>query len=375
MTGPDSPVATTLRSVAASGLAGAAGDWPPEPLADDAWSLLMHDVRSGAITGLLADVVDQGLLPVTENQRAEVGQVHTAHLHTCLLLEEHLLATVDLLAGAGVEVRVLKGPAVAHLDYHDPSQRTFGDIDLLVRSHDYDAAVRALVDSGGARRYREVRPGFDRRFGKGACVVAPSGFETDLHRTLVMGPFGLWLDLEAVWSSAQPFRLGGRDLLALGVEGRFLSACYHAALGDSVPRLGQLRDVAQLLRGAPVPVDVERARAMAGASRGEAVVARAVSLTWDALGLAEDATARWARGYRQDWIEARAMRTYLDRNLGYAARSMMALIAVPGWRAKAAFVRALAFPSPSYGAGRHRTRARRWRTAIRELRRLIGRRA
>jgi hypothetical protein len=335
----------------------------------------MRDVRRGAITGLLADAVEQGMLPVTASQHAQVRQVHTAHLHTCLLLEEHLLATVELLAGVGVGVRVLKGPAVAHLDYDDPSQRTFRDIDLLVRSEDYDAAVRVLIAAGGARRYREIRPGFDRRFGKGTCVVAPSGYETDLHRTLVMGPYGLWLDLEAVWSSTQPFRLGGRELFALGVEGRFLSACYHAALGDRTPRLGQLRDVAQLLQGAPVPVDVDRARAMAGASRGEAVVARAVSLAWDGLGLPEDDIARWARGYRQDWIEARAMRTYLDRDMGYAARSMMALVAVPGWRAKAAFVRALAFPSPTYGAGRHGTRSRRWQAAIGELRRLVGRRA
>jgi hypothetical protein len=261
---------------------------------------------------------------------------------------------------------------VAHLDYRDPSQRTFVDIDLLVRSEDFDTAVRALVDAGGARRYREVRPGFDRRFGKGVCIVAPSRYETDLHRTLVMGPFGLWLDLTAMWSSPQPFRVGGRELLALGVEARFISACYHAALGDSVPRLGQLRDVAQLLHGTPVPVDVERVRSIVRASRGEAVVARAVSLSWTALGLPEDATSCWARGYRQNWIEERAMRTYLDRHLGFAARSMMGLIAVPGWRAKVAFVRSLAFPSRSYGTGRYRSRTDRWRAAFRELRRLLG---
>ena len=54
-------------------------------------------------------------------------------MQSCVQLERVLLETVAELDALGAEFRVLKGTAVAHLDYPDPSWRGFGDIDLLVR--------------------------------------------------------------------------------------------------------------------------------------------------------------------------------------------------------------------------------------------------
>ena len=124
-------------------------------------------------------------------------------MRSCVWLERWTLEVVQLFADAAIEVRLLKGPAVAHLDYPDPAWRAFGDIDVLVPSAQYDDAIRALLAVGGRRRSQEVRPGFDRRFGKGACVTLLNGVQVDVHRTLASGPFGLTVDLGVEILSSQ----------------------------------------------------------------------------------------------------------------------------------------------------------------------------
>ncbi len=54
-----------------------------------------------------------------------------------------------MLDDAGIDLRLLKGPALAALDYPDVQQRPTGDLDLLVRAEQIDRAVEVLVAAGG----------------------------------------------------------------------------------------------------------------------------------------------------------------------------------------------------------------------------------
>ena len=54
--------------------------------------------------------------------------------------------------GARVDFLVLKGAAAAHLDRADPSDRAYGDVDLLVAAPHIDTAERLLADAGGRAR-------------------------------------------------------------------------------------------------------------------------------------------------------------------------------------------------------------------------------
>lgn len=359
-----------VRAVAAAGLPGSGLHLPAEPLTEVDWHYLLHRCEYERLEGVLAAAVESGALPTVADQRAGARRLHRAALETCLLLEADLLAVADVLDAAAVEHRVLKGTAVGHLDYPDPSMRCFGDVDLLVRAEQYDQAVATLADAGYVRRFRELRPGFDRRFGKGVSFTNPALRETDLHRTLVMGPYGLWLDTEQMWASASTFELGGRRFAALDAELRFVHACYHAALGTVIPRVVPVRDVAQMASRTSDPVDLDRVRRIVASWRGEAVLARAVVLAWDAFALAETDLSRWARAAAPTRQHELALRTYLDPHLGYAARCFAGLRAVSGLRDKVAFGWALAFPSRSYGTGRHRGRAQRLRSGLGQLRRM-----
>lgn len=330
--------ATLCGALAAWGLPDAPA-LPTDPLTDAAWGDLVEVATRERVTPLLASAVAEGAFGATDQQRDEIFRAHERAMSGCVMLERTMLDAIAAFESTGIAYRVLKGPAVAHLDYPDPSLRAFGDIDLLVAASDYDHALTLLTAAGGRRRYPEVRPGFDRRFGKGACVVMTDGSEIDVHRTFVAGPFGLTVDLDELFANDESFVVGGRSLPALSRHHRFVHACFHAALGDVVPRLSAQRDVAQL--ALDDRTDLASALDAARSWRADAVVARAVSATWSRLALASTPLLRWARAFAPDRFQARALRAYVGPDRSYATQTAAGLAAVDGLTAKTAYLRAV----------------------------------
>ncbi|MEP6626122.1 MAG: nucleotidyltransferase family protein [Acidimicrobiia bacterium] len=331
-----------------------------------AWDAFLGRARDERAVSILACAVAGGLVDATEHQRAELAVGHEAAMRSCLYLEQATVNVAWVLDAAGIDVRLLKGPAVARLDYPDPSWRTFGDIDLLVRSADYDAAVAALVAGGGRRRSAEIRPGFDRRFGKGVCIVLPSGVQVDLHRTLASGPFGLTIPLDDLFAGDDTVRFGGAVIPVLCREHRLAHACVHAALGDASPRLVALRDIAQLLL--TTDVDVAGTRAESVRWRASAVVAYAIDTAWRTLELEPTATSIWAREYSADRYERRSLAAYTGPDRSYARLMIAGLPAIKGVPAKVAYVRALLLPDAEYAARHDGGRVRRMGRALRARR-------
>lgn len=330
-------------SVAAVGLAGAVRDLPARPLDPDAWRAFVAEVRRQRLAGHLADAVASGRLPTTEKQHAEAAEVHTSAMQSVLRLERLLVDTSAVLEGAGVPTVALKGSSLAHTAYPDPATRVFGDVDVLVPSECFDDAGAALQQAGCRRRWPQLRPGFDRRFGKGATFDTPDRFEIDLHRTVTPGPFGLTIDLPGLFETAVPLWLGGRELRMLAREERLLHACYHAALGSPVPRLVGLRDVAQLVLA--TDPDTDRLMELAQRWRGQAVVARAIRQAWQTFDLADVVPLSvWARTYRPSRRDEHALAPYLRTHHRFGARALASLRVIPGVRDKAAFVRAVVLP-------------------------------
>ncbi len=364
-------MADFARSVAASGLSHTDGVWPDAPLDEGRWGELLDVVREQRLAGLLVHAISNRSLPAMPYQLAQARTEHFIATARVVSIETSMLQVVGQLREAGVDVRVLKGSAVANLDYPDPALRHFIDIDLLVRSSQFDRAVAALTAAGHVRRHPQPRAGFDRRFSKGTSFILAGRLGIDLHRTFVMGPFGLRVRLEDLWGQGDSFSVGGIELLALAPELRFLHACFHAALGDAVPRLVPQRDVAQMLQNNGL--DLRRVEELMHDWRAEAVVARAVSHAWHTLRIRDSSKfVESALGYRPSSRAARELALYSHHEGSYARKSLGALLAVPGLRSKAAFARALAFPDRSYVAGRYSSAWGRWWNALRSA---AGRRA
>ena len=357
-----------LTAVAAYGLPGATCDWPAAPLDDPAWRQMLQAAKHQRLEGLLAAAVAAGVFPTTREQQQAAESTHFDAVLSVLRLERATIEAVQVLEAAGVRPRVLKGPAVAHLDYPDSGQRLFSDVDLIVRGAQFDAAVAALVATGSLRRHPQPRAGFDRRFSKGTSFTTPQGVEIDLHRTFAMGPFGLRMSLDDLWGPGRPFRVGETVLDALDDDLRFLHACFHTALGNVVPRLAPQRDVAQMLLLGQV--DQDRVRELTVRWQAEAVVARALSVTWTSFRLPSVPLADWAREYQPSGRERRDLAVYSDPDGGYAGKSLAAVRALPTLRERAAFVWALAVPERTYVEGRYASAGVRWRRGLSAARRL-----
>lgn len=351
---PGAATGDLVRAVAAHGLAGSTLHLPDRALSEDAWQALLDRVRAERLAGHLVAAITEGGLPVTADQRAEAADVHAVELGHALRLERRSLEVGDAFETAGIDYRVLKGAAFAHTLYAEPSLRLFGDLDLLVRSEQFDDAAAVLLALGCRRYQPPISDDFDTRFGKGTTFAGSDGVEVDLHRTFSLGFFGLSIDLPALFEDPVHYRVGGRTLPTLARETGFLHACYHAATGH-VQRLVPLRDIAEfLLTGDLDQVHVlDQARAW----RGEAVVARAVRWTWEAFQLADIVPVSvWARRYDLESWERRALSGHMNPDRSEAVRALTALRAIPGVAAKLAYLRALLLPDQRFLRSRRQGR-------------------
>jgi hypothetical protein len=265
----------------------------------------------------------------------------------CLHLERTLLRLADAFDTAALEFVVLKGPALAHSAYPEPSWRSFGDLDILVRSAAWGRACALLESEGFRRRLPEPRPGFDVRFGKGGPFVDIHRVEVDLHRTLVSGPFGVWTNADALFEQTTTFMLAGRPIRRLEDETTLVHACIHASLGSDPPRLLSVRDLAQVL--ARRELDWEVVARLVRTWRLGAVVQHSFGLVEELLGRElPDPARRLAAALAPDRAERRALRAYVDGSRGWGAKSVAELRAITGVRSKVAFVWALTFPTREF---------------------------
>ncbi len=349
-------------AVAAFGLAGSTTAYPSPPFDDEAWRSMRGALDRDRLWGFAAASVTNGALACSDEQRAEVFTRAAGAARTEMLIEARLLATVATLTAAGIDHRVMKGATTANRVYPDPGLRSFCDVDVLVPSSAFDAARDLLELDGGVRHFPEARPGFDRRFSKGASLTMDDGISVDLHRTFVLGPYGFVVDLEGIFGRAATVVVAGNPVTSLEVHDATVHACLHAVLGDWPPRMIPLRDVAEFL----ISDEVDAAGVLRRAAQWQslAVVARAVGLARAAFGLDETfPLASWADSYHPERRERRALAVYGEGHT-YRRQSLAAMRFVPGRLAKLTYVRDLALPSRSYLIQREGSYLRRTLRAV-----------
>ena len=337
-----------LRAVAAWGLPTTL-TLPAEPLDDATFSEVLAGAEGHRVLGLLGGSIRAGDFAVTDDQWRGVEDRWSSWLAHDLRIERLLLQVGGVLDAAGIDFRVLKGVALAHLAYADPGLRVFGDVDVLVGSAHFTRAATVIAEALDATRaLPELRPGFDDRFGK-EILIRVGAFEVDIHRTFVDGAYGLLVHLPDLFAGPRPFPIGDRSLLALGPEAAFLHACFAAVLGDWPPRLVPQRDLLQIMLGS---LDVATTLEMARRWRAEAVVAEAVRTSWAALGVSEShPLAPWAAGYKTTRRDRLLLRAYRGSGRGYSSQ-LASLLVVGGVQDRFAYARAVGSPSNDYLAAR-----------------------
>lgn len=338
------------RQVAAFGLNELNGEVtsiPPEE-----WPLLLPTLYQQRLTGFAAAAAEAGSLTLSSEQAEELLERHREAMLQVLALERHLVTLSEALEKAGVQMILLKGSALAHTVYPDASWRPFADLDFLVRGNDFQLATEVLADMGFHRSLPEPRARFDVRFGKAAELAGPAGLMVDLHRTLVVGPFGLWIDLDELFTGTAPLNVGGRLLHRLDDESLFLHACIHASLGWWPPLLMPVRDVAQVASFGDVDWDLVAARTRRW--RLAAVVRHALTTASDFLGASFPQEAKALKAIPSRRSERRALDAYITNKRQRGGTAISTIRAIPGLPAKIAYARALLFPDRAFLSARQR---------------------
>ncbi len=359
--GPTARLHEVLCQVAAWMLPGAP---TPGPVPTGQAEALVDLAVGHGLTGQLVAALDAGAIDVPEPVHHHAVDAHEGSLWWCLLVERRLLEIDQWFRNAGgVDYRVVKGPAVAHLDEIDPSLRSYGDLDLLVAGPSMDRALEVLMAHGAVRARPAQRPGFDARFAKGIGTRFNDGIEVDVHRSFCDGAHGFRIPLDRVFATAEQFAIGGRPLPTPAKAHRALHACYHAVIGSSTPPLRTLRDLGWYLSDTDLPPVVLAAEAQAW--RGEAVLAQAVRITLDTLHLPLPSWRAWLARTPIDPAESRLIeRDREPTNLPFRWSTVREL----RWPDRAAFAWAVAFPSPEVLRARGQTPVSRVVNGIRRFR-------
>jgi hypothetical protein len=266
---------------------------------------------------------------------------------------------------AGMHCRVLKGAALAQLDYPAAAMRPYVHVNLLVRNEEFLDAIELLGSKGYCRAHAEPAVGFDSKFRKGTDLLSSSGTRAELHRTIADGPYAMIVDHSELFTTSTPVLVGGQDLLALGPEERLLHACFEARVGDTKPLLVRLRDIVQLVL--THDLDIGRIEQLSGAWGAQSLVAEAVRRAWTLLGVKDMVPlSAWAAAHPTSRKERRRLLAY------HTARSRtlisaQTLGAIRPRRAVAGYLRAVALPDRAYLEGHYRGHLNRWWRVARSL--------
>jgi hypothetical protein len=348
-------------------------DPAPARVAKEDWPGFLGTLGFQRLSGLAVAAAGSGSLVLSDEQWEELFELQADAMLWALVVERKLLTLAEQFEAAGIEFIALKGSTVAHTVYPDPSWRPFGDADLLVRTADWRRSCDLLAGLGYGRRLPEPRPGFDERFGKAAVHTNGDGVEIDLHRTLVLGPFGLWLDPEDLFRRSIPLRLGRATVRRLDDTALLLHACIHASLGWAPPLLMPLRDVAQVATYGRV--DWDEFERLAQRWRLRPVVGHAFRTAATTLEVSLPVQATELAGVEPTRKEQRLLAAYTTTRRYRGGTAMSTLRAIPGLRAKAMYVWALLFPRRDFLDRRTPERGSYWRRWLVALRWLSRRRS
>jgi hypothetical protein len=356
---------TWATAVAAYGLGPPKDVLTDSPVDEVMWPRLLELAKAQRLVGLLSAAANDGVLALEGGQWAHLESASREILEQTARAE---IATAEIamtLEHAGIVSRVLKGPALAHLDYPSPGMRPYVHVNLLVRAEQFVDAIQLLLSAGHRRAHAEPAAGFDARFRKGTDLWSASGTFVEVHRTIADGPYAMIVEHSELFKASTPVFVAGHELSALGPEERLLHACFEARVGDTKPLLVRLRDIVQLVL--THDLDIKRIEHLSGSWGAQSLVAEAVRRAWTLLGVTDMVQlSEWAAAHPTSRKERRRLLAY------HTARSRtlisaQTLGAIRPRRAVPGYLRAVALPDRAYLEGHYRGHVNRWWRVVRSL--------
>jgi hypothetical protein len=211
------------------------------------WSRILVLAEEQGVLGHVAKrlhELDGNLVPV--EIRKALLEHHRAQVFATLRMTGELFRLLDLFAAQDILALVVKGPVLAMQAYADPTIRSYGDLDLLVRQPDIRRATESLLVAG----YQAAVPLSAIDAGKipGQYLFSKSDASllVELHNDFTLRYFPRPLPLDKFFERHILVRLDGHEAPALTVEDHLVYICVHGAT-HFWGRLSWVADVAALV--------------------------------------------------------------------------------------------------------------------------------
>ena len=198
---------------------------------------------------------------------------------------------------------LLKGAALTLLHYRDPGLRPMDDVDILVPTRQWRAAVDAVFELGWRPRApvtpRHVEASHGMDFGNAEA------HRMDLHWHLL--PESCWPGADdEFWGHASTTSLHGVPVSILDPTDQLFHTCAHGVKWEPVPSLRWIVDAAMILKDPSVTIDWDRLLRLTDRHRVVPSLRDALTYLETELGLPVPAAVRtalsaapvsWAEGY------------------------------------------------------------------------------
>jgi hypothetical protein len=195
-------------------------------------------IDEGGWPGLVSAALDHGLIGAvhrTASRRAAVpgeilGFIRTHYLSQVaqnFQLTSALTEIVRTFTAGGIEVAVLKGPAVALMVYGRVAQREFTDLDLLVHPDDLERAqfvLKSLRYSQLSRNAPHLSSTKDIQF-----VRESDDTLVELHWALNPPDARFPLESSGIWERMETVLVFDQPIRTLSLEDTLIALCIHAS--------------------------------------------------------------------------------------------------------------------------------------------------
>lgn len=251
------------------------------------WEVLLRTAELQGIAPLLhANLARRCPEPIPASFTSRLQQHCRRILRTNLTLVAELRNLLPHFEDRRIPALPFKGPMLAASAYGSLGLRPFGDLDILVRGRDVDAARRLLLDLGFVLDYHA--PGEEYHF-----VDRQREITVDLHERIASSCFPEPAAFDVLWSRSREVALSGGGVRGLSSEDTAFCLCVHLAKDCCTwkERLSQVCDLAELMAAEPeLPWD--RVLDHARARGGERIVLLGLWLSRELLGAAIPPIAR-----------------------------------------------------------------------------------
>ena len=328
----------------------------------DRWAVVL---RAAQETGLTATIESRlrraGLLAGLSPAVQAAWRAERRRAVVAFAAQGQLLARIGTaFAAAAVPLRLLKGLALAHTVYPEPSARHVGDIDVWIAPADLSRALALLPTVGLVMPQWDSRPPrFLHTFGKEVLFQPPGDPPPFLMVDLHWHPTAPWwlrsvlhIPEDHLFATTQTVTIGERLYLTLAPTETLYYLCLHSALGHRYEGLRWLVDLAAVLDSGEV--DWDRLDTLIAGSGTGVIVWRALDLLDGWLGRSTVAQlrrppSRLHRRLVRHWLPGYPAERSLRADAEFDLRvPWELLVLLPGLRQVVQSLALLLWPPPTW---------------------------